>query len=355
MKKVEEHIFDLLYYHDCVILPEFGGFVGIYKDSKFNEELNLFIPPSKQIKFNKHLKNDDGLLIHDIANNRKISYDTANKNVKQYINTLKSELIKNKRFEIKKIGVLYLDNKENLNFISEENNFSTYSFGLPIIKPQIIEKTKLKKETISKSEEIDTPIVPILDKKNSKKYNYWWVAASILLLVFYSAWIPMKTELLNDKSKFHYSDLNPFTFQKNRAYIKRNITPVKFKFLNIDYKPEKGINKINLDDSIYLWVNNTKLIPAKRESTFVYKKNKKEKNLDSFLKYHIIGGCFTKKENAETLIKKMQKAGFPAKIIDKHQGLYRVSIKSLDKRNKAKQEQKEIKSKTNLNSWILKK
>ena len=51
-KPVEHYISELLFLHDCVILPDFGGFVGNPQSAKLNKITGILSPPSKQILFN---------------------------------------------------------------------------------------------------------------------------------------------------------------------------------------------------------------------------------------------------------------------------------------------------------------
>ena len=66
-KMVEYYISELLFLHDCVIIPNFGGFVGNPKSAKLNKITGVLSPPSKQILFNANLKTNDGLLITHIS------------------------------------------------------------------------------------------------------------------------------------------------------------------------------------------------------------------------------------------------------------------------------------------------
>ena len=53
--KIEEYISDLLFEHDCVIVPDFGGFVCNYGPAAIDPAKHLFEPPAKRILFNKGL------------------------------------------------------------------------------------------------------------------------------------------------------------------------------------------------------------------------------------------------------------------------------------------------------------
>ena len=65
--KINKHISFLLCEHNCVIIPDFGGFVANYESSRLDNHSNLIYAPKKSIVFNKSLQNNDGLLINEIA------------------------------------------------------------------------------------------------------------------------------------------------------------------------------------------------------------------------------------------------------------------------------------------------
>ena len=69
------YINDLLYRYDCVIVPDFGGFVTNRIGAKVNNYTHTFTPPKKQITFNKLLKHNDGLLANYIASAENISFE----------------------------------------------------------------------------------------------------------------------------------------------------------------------------------------------------------------------------------------------------------------------------------------
>jgi hypothetical protein len=56
MENISKHISELLYFHDCVIVPGFGGLVANHITAVYDEEKNMFSPPAKEIVFNTNLK-----------------------------------------------------------------------------------------------------------------------------------------------------------------------------------------------------------------------------------------------------------------------------------------------------------
>ena len=75
--KIETYIGQLLYKHQCVIVPDFGAFLTTNQSSLLMENSHGFFPPKKQIAFNINLKNNDGLLANHIAQAEACSYEKA--------------------------------------------------------------------------------------------------------------------------------------------------------------------------------------------------------------------------------------------------------------------------------------
>ena len=84
-KNVSQYISDLLYTHDCVIVPNFGGFVGNRKSAELNKKTGSLSPPSKQILFNRKLTTNDGLLFSYIAQKEEISQEKAKIKVENFV------------------------------------------------------------------------------------------------------------------------------------------------------------------------------------------------------------------------------------------------------------------------------
>jgi hypothetical protein len=83
--RLDPFITDLLFDHDCVILPEFGGLVANYRSAKLNVISHVILPPSKSIGFNPSLKYNDGLLTNYISSALGMSYKEASVLVSQTI------------------------------------------------------------------------------------------------------------------------------------------------------------------------------------------------------------------------------------------------------------------------------
>src|SRR5580704_233390 len=109
--KIEEHISELLFEHDCVIVPDFGGFVCNYSPAQIDPVKHLFEPPSKRILFNKGLTRSDGLLAHHISGKLKLPYSEAVTSISTEVKRYKDDIEKDKRLTLENIGLLYIDEK----------------------------------------------------------------------------------------------------------------------------------------------------------------------------------------------------------------------------------------------------
>ena len=382
MKKIDQHIFELLFQHDCVILSDFGGFVANYVSAKVDENTRCIFPPAKTVIFNKYLTNNDGLLAHKIIANNSISYEQALIDISRFVGEIKAALSISKRFEIDKVGVLFLDPENNICFKPSSTNFLINSFGLPIVKAIPIEREKetipelpIKEANVKPLEIIhdkdklqpvkkDDEVIPI----STSRRNYWWLAAALIPIVFYSAWIPMKTDLLTGGDNFQYSDLNPFTYSKSNRTT--NYKPERINSSLIEEKevPEVLIEETKIDtvneDNLLIEINKEVNVPLEEttdifvaDTTFVEKETYTSiEPIDLEKGYFVIGGCFGKKSNADRLVENFIDKGYEgAMIIDQNKGLHRVSFGKYSSRKEAKKAKKEIKENEGLSAWVLKK
>lgn len=345
---LETYISELLYKHDCVIIPALGGFVANYQPAKINDLQNTFYPPSKSISFNKNLINNDGLLANHIAQKEKVSYPNACKRMEQEVANINVSLKNRSRVLLKDVGTLFLDQESRLQFEPEENiNFLLDAYGLTVFQKQPIKRTTLEEKITKEFKDRTAPLIVVKEgKKTSKK---WMVAAAITIpLAFFAVWIPNKYDL---SGGINYADLNPFKPDTKSVYVPKN--PVSF----VSESESKNIKEqiaLADDNASYLEVNIDEarfVVRLKNEpiaeavSTYVAT-NKQD------LHYHIVGGCFSSKVNAKKMVRRLKKEGFEANIVGKRKGLWTVSYSSFATRKEAVQFLAEAKTHNN-KAWVL--
>lgn len=149
MNKYVEHIEELLYLHDCVIVPGLGGFVCDYSGATINGKTGMITPPAKRVIFNKHLKQNDGLLIDWIARKEQIDYEKAQRRLALFCEEVKVRLNQKQEVDFGKIGSFSIDRRFNILFESGNHNFLPDVIGMEAM-PVITTNDKKAKNTDGK-------------------------------------------------------------------------------------------------------------------------------------------------------------------------------------------------------------
>jgi len=176
---------DLLFKHNCVIIPEFGGFVANFKSARYNEERLLASPAIKRIAFNQSLTENDGLLIKELSRVNDISYSDAEKEVSNFVKFLKGRLDQYNNYEFKNIGSFYLNKEGKIVFVAYEGlNFYPNSYGLGDVKVKRLERS-IDEQRITERQ-IRKPEVhnPALDNERSIPWRS--IAAVLVVIVAFS-------------------------------------------------------------------------------------------------------------------------------------------------------------------------
>ena len=182
MHKFIEYISDLLFLHDCVIIPDFGGFICNYRGAHIDEANGMVCPPGKDILFNKNLTHNDGLLVNWIACKENISYDKAQKQVALFCEELKVRLNQRQRIAFGDIGVFFTDRRFNIIFESGRNNYLADTFGMEQIE---VEKVATEEKIKPKQIAIPTPpeMSPYINMDNGNVFHRllkYGVAAAVV-------------------------------------------------------------------------------------------------------------------------------------------------------------------------------
>ena len=148
----EDHILDLLKHNDCVVLPNFGGF--ILKSIPSTIHQHTISPPSKQIAFNSSLKHDDELLTGAIMGKHSLPYETAKNKVLAFSNQISFGIKKDASFKLNKIGSFSVNENNQIIFkpfvleLSDSSFYGMRKFHLKPIPKQLIKPSVKKIEIL---------------------------------------------------------------------------------------------------------------------------------------------------------------------------------------------------------------
>lgn len=124
-------IAELLYQTNCLVLPQFGGFIANQLSAKYDQNLRQFQPPTRVFSFNANVSNNDGFLIHALADKLNVSYQDAEKRVQAFVLEAKFDLDQGKRITFDNVGFL-VKNKEGFVVFEQDRflNLLRSSYGL---------------------------------------------------------------------------------------------------------------------------------------------------------------------------------------------------------------------------------
>lgn len=134
----------LLYEHECVIIPQFGGFVVNAQDFQFNAKEGKIYPKRKCVAFNEKLKTDDRFLTTEWAKKQSISQKEASVEIATISKELKSQISTQGYLTVGELGAFTLNSENRLSFSPNPDfNADLSVFGLfPVGLGHAISKEK---------------------------------------------------------------------------------------------------------------------------------------------------------------------------------------------------------------------
>ena len=307
MATVVKYISDLLHHHDCVIVPGLGGFVANHKPASVLEEQNMFLPPVKEIGFNRSLSHHDGLLGNYIARCEGVTYQAAMLIVNAFVEDVRHEIASGRSYNLDTIGFLRGDAIGNLQFSPATGcSFLPDALGLTSFRFEPLDF----KHTVKIEPEIH---VPRLFKSRSPQY--WGAVAALMAGLFFFSTFELKM---------------PATSQAAFPGILSHPVPI-IEFAEMSAPSlESEAKALEVD-----FTDQTAFIPEEANNQSTIEPNDLS-ILTSPKRFHLIAASFNKPEPAEKAVIDFKAEGFKdAALIDDGKGRYRIALHSFDDRNQA--------------------
>lgn len=307
--KIEQHISQLLYRNQCVIVPGFGAFLTEFQSAQLDENSHSFYPPKKIVSFNPFIKNNDGLLANHLAQAEKISYEIAVNVIQNEVSHWKTKMLEIGNFSVKNVGSFSLNSEKNIVFVpTDQINYLKESFGLSsFISPSV--KREFYKEEVSQLEE-KAPIIFTPEKR--KNYSALKYAAIFLLSAGITGAVGYK-------------------------YYENQIAQ---ETLIVETNVQKKINQKIQQATFYI----SNPLPAVTLTIPVEK-----------LPYCVVAGAFRIESNAEDQYQRLLKLGFKKakRLAPNNHGLFPVLYGSYSTYAEAHEAMKNIQKLDNKDAWLL--
>ncbi len=372
---LSKYIRDLLFRYECVIIPEFGGFITKTISARIDKRSHTFYPPSKRLSFNSQLTENDGLLANHIASVNKISYETAINFINFEVSEWKKNL-QNNEVTLEGVGLFSLNNENKIVFEPDSHsNFLTDAFGLnAIIAPTVTREDYMNEEVHFES--ISDLVNKELDvsKSHKQKLSPFFKFAAGLALLFALSYVLMQQVFKNNDA---FKQILVFDSDKETLMNKR-IQEATFEINNplpaitLEVTTENELstdNKNEFNDKVE--DNSTKInkakVSGKTNTDNKFSKKIEKETLKTPIqpseklvgavntgKYHIIGGAFRVPANAVKKVKQLKAKGYEAHIvgINKWQ-LTQVAFKSFTTKEEALKALRKIRRSEEKDAWML--
>lgn len=128
---IASHIEKLLFLHDTLIIPSFGGFTAMRAPAGVDYVGGAVTPPSKTLTFNENLTTDDGILVDDIASANHITAEEARRAIEQFVDQTELQLNQREIVTLPGVGRLYKNYVQRTQFLPDATNFHAGSYRLP--------------------------------------------------------------------------------------------------------------------------------------------------------------------------------------------------------------------------------
>ena len=355
--ELERHIEILLLSNDCVIVPDFGGFMAHHVDAHYDEKEGVFLPPQRTLGFNPQLKINDSLLAQSYVEAYDISYPEAILRIEDEVNELKMHLQTEGIYELYDIGTLEFNENGNYVFtpceagILTPNLYGLCSFEMTPLKMSIAPVTapieEETEETVRvinmnhlesdvETSEVETKVEDE-NEEDVVRIKFSWIrnavaVAAILLAVFFAAMPTGKTEMMTRT----ISNINSNLFF---GMMSKDTNTSKIEISKADI--EKPTNKA---DTI------SKLEKIKTEPTVKTEPVKKG--------YCIVLASQVSKRNAEMFIERLKEKGLDSAeicVTQKAQSIRRVVCGNFQTQEEAYKELRKIHNDEELkDAWVYK-
>jgi len=347
--KIGFYIGALLYQHDCVVIPGFGGFIANYTPAFINPVQNTFTPPSRQIMFNASLSHNDGLLASHIARVEGIGFDQALIRITEEVALIQKEVRSGKSVILEGLGSLRANQEDSIIFTPGLfNNYLEDAYGLATFVSPAIRRNGYQSGHDA-GEKNNVIHLPVAVRR---------IAAIAVPLIAIGLWSLFNTDRINNFTS-NYSSLFPseLVSQFSISSIKKSIpiyvlshsksSPVKHTETNVVTTIVNPAITVSQPVPTDVTVTDVKTAVPSPVS---------EVNSVASGHFMIISGAFKVKENADKQVTQLKAKDLNATIAGQNKkGLYLVSAASCDDAGQAILKLKEVLDKGIESAWILKK
>ncbi|MDR6195244.1 SPOR domain-containing protein [Siphonobacter sp. SORGH_AS_0500] len=360
MATIPEHVRNLLFEQDCVVIPEFGGFIGNFDSATFLSDGSV-LPPRTRLVFNEMLQFDDGLLSNHVSKSENISREETRNRLKQFVEQVKLDIRSQQQYRFEHLGTFTQNGEGKLVFAPQEKvNYYGEGYGLASFVPAYHRHYAVNQatETASVVETLaEEPMESNLTVAHSSKRLGRWVAAAVLVVVtVVGAWYTgQKTNLssMNPMTALDFSWLNskkvsqPVSVVNDPIHAKVAITP----------KPAPKVEVVDIRETPKVEVEAAEEKVVKNKVKFLVTPSRVKTIEGEAVPsgYYVVAGSFGSVKSAQVMKKQLLSKGYKVELLRPRKGLVKVTVSDrLNTASAAQAMAQKLGPDFNNNLWILK-
>jgi nucleoid DNA-binding protein len=222
--ELAKHIETLLLENDCVIVPDFGGFIVHNVSARKDETELTFLPPYRALGFNPQLNLNDGLLIQSYMSAYDVNYPQAQLLVEQAVNELKDQLAQDTYVELQGVGRLSYNIEDQFVFSPCEAGlcspalygFTPFRMNLLPVEPAIsIQPTATTVETPEEQQRKRNTLVLHINRRWLNNA----VAVVIALVTFYLLSAPVDNTYIEPENYASVGNMELFSQIESQSVL----------------------------------------------------------------------------------------------------------------------------------------
>lgn len=360
--KLEKYIKQLLQDNEMVIVPGFGAFISEYIPAVVDEASGEIKPPSSKLVFNSKIKNNDGLLVGQVAEATRCTHFEALQKIEKERDNIIYQLDKGEKVELLEIGVLFYNTEKQVTLVSEEDaDLSLDNFGLEsthIEAPTEPETEEIPEEPVSKVEE--TPSEAELEAVEEAEENVNETAVSQEESEpDFPVEEPEKTGIVEETkenttkeivAESVYASFEKKENRKKGGWIWLLVILIPLLAVSVfiytkQHKPEKPAMEVQQPEA-KTTVPETlpkeeplaldSITPEIKDTTIAVEVPETEQTAEIVSgKFYLVGGSFKEEENAETFLQTLKEKGFEPFQMGKYGNFFIVGIGRYDTEDEA--------------------
>jgi hypothetical protein len=210
--------------NDCVIVPDFGGFIVHNVSARKDETEQTFLPPYRALGFNPQLNLNDGLLIQSYMSAYDVNYPQAQLLVEQAVNELKDQLAQDTYVELQGVGRLSYNIEDQFVFSPCEAGlsspalygFTPFRMNLLPVEPAIsIQPTATTVETPEEQQRKRNTLVLHINRRWLNNA----VAVVIALVTFYLLSAPVDNTYIEPENYASVGNMELFSQIESQSVL----------------------------------------------------------------------------------------------------------------------------------------